>query len=477
MEKLHLIVALFAFSDLSLTAKNVVITGLSAENGFDNRQTIQDAIDTCSASGGGEVIFPADAKTYFSRTPIILKSNVLLNLPFKTTLKSIKTENGGPAVIYAKDAENVGVIGMGTIDGSGDVHMVKDFAPGRIRTLFFEGCKNARLTGVNVINASFWNIYFLRCDTVFIDSIRVVSHDNYNNDGIDIDSRNVVISNCIIDSDDDAICLKSHSRDFIVENISITNCVISSNCNFIKFGTANHGGFKNISISNCVLKKCSDSKLRKWSKKFSRFGISADICGLAGVAIEAVDGGFVEDVAISNLTMQDVQTPVFIRVGHRNKDEKKSYVNRVIISGIAAKSVSWLPNSMTATDGHTLKNITFRDCYFNMKANPSKEAAKNMLEKGVNLTPKNEYPENRMFGNLPAYGFLMRNVKSVVFENVQLSYYSDKEFRPAIYGENVEDFNMLNCRLRKAEGVDSVMVKDAIQINSKTFEDDYLSAK
>lgn len=130
MGKLHLITAFFAFAALSLTAKNVVITGLSAENGFDNRQTIQNAIDICSASGGGEVIFPAEAKTYFSRTPIILKSNVLLNLPFKTTLKAIKTENGGPAVIYAKDAENVGIIGLGTIDGSGDAHMVKDFAPG-----------------------------------------------------------------------------------------------------------------------------------------------------------------------------------------------------------------------------------------------------------------------------------------------------------------------------------------------------------
>lgn len=88
--------------------------------------------------------------------------------------------------------------------------------------------------------------------------IKIYAHTNWNNDGIDIDGKNVVVSDCIIDCDDDAVCLKSDDDKFVVENVSITNCIIASNCNPIKFGTASRVGFKNIAISNCIIRAASE---------------------------------------------------------------------------------------------------------------------------------------------------------------------------------------------------------------------------
>ena len=95
--------------------------------------------------------------------------------------------------------------------------------------------------------------------------IRIYSHTNWNNDGIDIDGKNVVVSDCVIDCDDDAVCLKSDDDKFVVENVAITNCVIASNCNPIKFGTASRAGFKNVTISNCIIRAASESNIRNWN--------------------------------------------------------------------------------------------------------------------------------------------------------------------------------------------------------------------
>jgi polygalacturonase len=62
----------------------------------------------------------------------------------------------------------------------------------------------------------------------------IVSHTNWNNDGFDIESKNVTISHCTLDTDDDAICFKSEDPNFVVENITVENCDVASNCNFIK---------------------------------------------------------------------------------------------------------------------------------------------------------------------------------------------------------------------------------------------------
>ena len=127
---------------------------------------------------------------------------------------------------------------------------------------------------------------------------------------MDIDCcRNVHVSNCTVNSPwDDGICLKSsyalgYAR--ATEMVTITNCTVTGSfeegsvidasykrfapdadvgrTGRIKFGTESNGGFKNITISNCVFDGCR------------------------GLAIETVDGGIIEGVSVTNLTMRDIK--------------------------------------------------------------------------------------------------------------------------------------------------------------------------
>ncbi len=259
-----LLPAIFAvfIATICADAKNVKVDHFkaTADGKTNNLEAIQKAIDECSATGGGEVLFSEKGGVYLSGGPIVLKNNVTLRIPRNVTLKAIAAEAVTKGFIYSRDVENIGITGGGTIDGSGGDYIVKDGAPKRCNLVLLKNSKNIRVTDITLYNGATWTLNLLQCDTVFIDGIHINAHENFNNDGIDIDAKNVVITNSIIDCDDDAICFKSHVRDYVVENVAVSNCVISSNCNFIKFGTATSGGFKNIAITNCVMKKCTDRK-------------------------------------------------------------------------------------------------------------------------------------------------------------------------------------------------------------------------
>lgn len=459
-------------------AKDILLSEAVSDEKTNNFEVIQNAIDQCSKSGGGEVVFPNNGGVYLSGGPIRLKDGVTLRIPKGATLKAIASECTTKGFIHAKNAKDIGLTGGGTIDGSGGDYIVKDAAPKRCNLVLLENSKNIRITDIVLYNGATWTLNLKQCDTVFISGIHINSHENFNNDGIDIDAKNVVITNSIIDCDDDAICFKSHSRDYIVENVAVSNCIISSNCSFIKFGTATFGGFKNITVANCALKKCSASKLRNWHKHLNKFGVTDLATGIGGISLEAVDGGFADQTTISNLVMTDVQTPIFIRVGHRNKDEQKSYIKNVIISNITATSASWITNSITCVDGHTLKNITLRDCYFNLKACTDDKSALNSLK--VEVPEKvATYPENRMFGTLlPSYGFFLRRVCNLTLDNVQMSYFGGNELRPVIYGEKVSGLRVMNCIWQKPFGsAESVILKDSEApyiFNLKEVKDSFL---
>jgi polygalacturonase len=141
-----------------------------------------------------------------------------------------------------------------------------------------------------------WVQHYLACENVNIDGITVDSRRDFvNNDGIDIDGcKNVRISNSEIISGDDAIVLKSTFNE-PCRNIVVTNCVISSNCNGFKLGTESNGGFENIIFSNSVI---YDTKL-------------------GGICLELVDGGTLDKVSVSNITMNHVGAAIFIRLGNR----------------------------------------------------------------------------------------------------------------------------------------------------------------
>ena len=158
--------------------------------------------------------------------------------------------------------------GLGTINGQGfhpNFQHGNDSkgGPRRPKIIYFMSCNNVRVQDVTLRNSAYWTQDYEKCDGVIVRGVKVYCHSNWNNDGIDIDSRNVVVSDCLIDCDDDALCLKSDT-DTPCENVTVTNCVLKSNCNAIKFGTSSYSGFKNVTITNCVIDRASEDHIRQW---------------------------------------------------------------------------------------------------------------------------------------------------------------------------------------------------------------------
>jgi polygalacturonase len=379
---------------------------------------------TLSVMKGAELIGTPDLKDYPSNTV-----SVKTRPPHRPSWPSMPSR----ALIYADGVSHISITGEGTINGNGTANAfkTKDDDPNRPKLIMFVGCRDVTVRDIHLMNSAFWMEHYFACDGVRISGITVFNHGNLNNDGIDIDSRNVIVSGCIFDTDDDGICMKSDGFD-PVENVSISNCVVGSNCNLIKMGTSSYAGFKNISISNCVLKKASISVMGKHSRKVNLPQDS--ISGQAGIALEAVDGGIIDQVVINNISMTGIQTPIFIKLGNRKFDPGQ--VNHIIISNITATSNSLIPSSITGLPGHDIDNIILRDIMLVSIGGGSKEDA------AFTEVPENAgaYPENTMFGNrLPAYGLYLRHVRNIDLQHVKFYLLSADE-RPAVYQSDVENY-------------------------------------
>jgi polygalacturonase len=194
-------------------------------------------------------------------------------------------------------------------------------------------------------------------------------------------------------------------------------------------GTGSYGGFKNISISNCVLRKASESPLHHWNDNPDHF-IPDSVSGISGIALEVVDGGIMDQVNISNITMTGVQTPIFMRLGSR-KNPTGSLKN-VIISNITATACSNMPCTISAVPGFYVENVTLRDIIINYNGGGTlADAQRKVPEK------ERDYPENRMFGwTLPAYGFYMRHAKNITLDNIRFNLLHP-DARPALWLEDV----------------------------------------
>jgi len=435
---------------LNLQAQGFNVTEYGARNdtAFNSTQGFQKAIDACHRSGGGRVLVPAGRYTIGS---IFLKSNVELHLthgavvygskhlkdyrPIEPGFESLRTNEATIQLIYAEKQQNIAITGTGQIDGRGRGFKKQpgaDEGIARPHLLRFIECQKVRVENVSLKNAACWMQHFLACTDVFIRGLHIINHANYNNDGIDIDGcKNVVISDIIVDSDDDAIVLKSTS-DRVCENVTITNSVISSHCNALKLGTESNGGFKNIAISNCVVKPSQNDTTNFYG----------ELPGISGIALEMVDGGSLQGVVISNIRIEGTTVPLFIRLGERNRPYKKGQVitNQgdlydVEISHVTAVSAGNLGCSITGTPTKNVEGIRIRDSRFVFPGGGTKEMADRNLELGKY---GKEYPEATMFGHLPAYGLYIRKVNNIVLKNVEVSSLAT-DSRPAFYLEEVED--------------------------------------
>ncbi len=459
---LLMLVAFLAAVQLFAYSVDIMALGAKGDGVTDNTAIIQKAIDDCSFKKGGVVEIPAGR--FLTRT-LFLKSDVNLHLQFgaellgSTDLESyhevfpVLKGKETPALIFARNACNIAITGLGTINGQGFHSNFQhgndsEGGPKRPKIIYFIGCKNVCVQDVTLRNSAYWTQDYEKCDGVVVRGVKVYCHSNWNNDGLDIDSRNVVVSDCYIDCDDDALCLKSDT-DVPCENVVVTNCVLKTNCNAIKFGTSSYSGFKNVSITNCVIDRASEDNIRQWYKNYPWLGTRQNTV-VSGIALESVDGGVLENVIISDISMRGVQTPIFVRLGDRKRTFTKqiSRINDVMISRIMARSESKVACSITGVPEGKVQNLTISDVTLITDAEVDKREIKEEVPEAVN-----KYPENRMFGCiLPASGFYLRHVDGITFCNIKVIT-KKRDERPMFYLDDVDDFVCQGCTFNGVEPV------------------------
>jgi polygalacturonase len=405
-------------------------------------KSIQAAIDKCAANGGGTVYLPPG--TWLSGT-IYMESYVTVLLDSGSTLLGSRNKQDYAharkpsgdsskgqsfsywSLIAGSNLQHIAIRGRGIIDGQGSAFRFKGAS--RPKGIYLEDCRDVLIEGVRMRNAGSWMQHYRNCDRLTIQGISVFNHAAYNNDGLNIDScRDVSISGCMVDSDDDAVVLKSLSLR-PCENVTIANCIISSHCNAIKMGTESGGGFRDITITNCTICSPRYSKVTYGKQR-----------GLAGLALEIVDGGTLDRIAISNITMKGINVPIFMRLGNRarqyDKEKPKPGVGtfrNVVVSNIVATGTSKIGCSITGLTSHPIENVSLSNIQLGFEGGGTrKDASKQVPEK------ETSYPESTMFGTLPAYGFYCRHVKGLKLTNVSLQTTAADQ-RHALVCEDVED--------------------------------------
>jgi polygalacturonase len=482
--------------------------GKTVDSGAVNR-----AVEAAAAAGGGTVHLPAGTYLCFS---IRLKSNVSLHLDAGATILAADPEKDRGAydppepnewdmyqdfghshwqnsLIWGIGVENVSIDGPGLIDGRGltrrsprprrplqagdtpttlggaqaarPVSPLGEDLPHSAmaglgnKAISLKLSRNVTLRDFSILNGGHFAILATGVDNLTIDNLKV----DTNRDGFDIDScRNVRISNCSVNSpNDDAIVLKSsYGLGFAraTENVTVTNCFVSGYdigslldgtykrnvkeapdkdgpTGRLKFGTESNGGFRNITISNVVFDHCR------------------------GLALETVDGGPLEDVTVSNVTMRDIVTaPIFLRLGARMRGPagaRPGVLRRVQISNVVVYDADPRYASIIAgLPGHPVEDVRLSNVRILYRGGGTRaQAALEPPERETN------YPEPSMFGELPAYGFFIRHARGVELSNVEVAFMTE-ELRPAFHLEDVRTASFRGVAAQKSADVPTFVLKN-----------------
>jgi polygalacturonase len=459
---------------------------------------INKAIEAASNAGGGRVYLGAGIYLCYS---IHLRSNVAIYLEQGAIIQAADTPMEGTtsggydaaepnapwdqyqdfghshwhnSLIWGENIHDVSILGPGLIWGKGlssggGVDTPRAEAPGvGNKSIALKNCHNVLLRDFSILKGGHFGILVTGVDNLTIDNLKI----DTNRDGIDIDCcRNVRVSNCSVNSPwDDAICPKSsfalgYAR--TTENITISNCYVTGTYELgtlldgtfkkfpkdakidrmgrIKLGTESNGGFKNITISNCIFEGC-------W-----------------GLALETVDGALLEDISVTNITMRDiVGVPLFLRLGSRMRGPKGNPVGqlrRVLISNIVCSNIdhsngiSRLPSILVGIPGHCIEDIKLSDIFVQHQGGGT-------LQQAAMQPPELEttYPDPDMFASLPALGFYLRHVRNIDMSHIEITA-MQPDHRTSFVLEDVWDANFLRIDAPQVTGAPMFSLRDVEQFN------------
>ena len=449
---------------------------------------INKAIEAASAAGGGTVRFPAGTYLSYSihlKSNIALYlepgSTILAaSVPVegRTTNAYDLAESNAHwekyqdfghnhwhnSLIWGEGLENIAILGTGLIWGQGLSRGASEQplaeVPGQgNKTIGLKNCRNVILRDFSILEAGHFALLATGVDNLTLDNLLV----DTNRDGLDIDCcRNVRVTNCSINSPwDDAICPKSSyalGYPRTTENLTIANCYVTGAYQMgtmldgtwkrwtdldksqravvnpyypkefngsIKFGTESNGGFKNITISNCVFDGCK------------------------GFALESSDGAIIEGLTFCGISMRDcTNTPLFLRLGARMRGPSGTPIG-VLRGVIMCDIISYNSDSrlggggiISGIPGHVIEDIKIHDIYLEHRGGGTGAIAALNPAEGVGDHP---YPDPDQFGDIPASGFFLRHIKNIEFTNVEVAF-SLPEARPVFWMEQIDGADFFHIK-------------------------------
>ena len=451
---------LLCIGQMQASVFNVKDYGATGDGKTLDHEAINRAIEAAVAVGGGQVVLPSG--NYLCGS-IRLKSNIDLHLTPGATIVAAPSklkaydesepfdfpeyQDGGHtyfhnSLIWADGQENVSITGRGRIDGRNltkkDTESAGNVQGGSIGTgdkaIALKLCRNILIRDITIDRGGHFAIIVTGCDRGTIDNVTI----DTNRDGIDIDCcKYLTVSNCKINTpSDDALVLKASyalKKAVACEHIAITNCVITGYkygtflngtyvpeqvnwvCGRLKLGTESNGGYRNIAVSNCTFIYSS------------------------GIALEEVDQGRMENIVISNITMNHVHHyPIYITTGCRNRGPKEvtqpSSARDIYIDNVVAQDCDSLCGIIvTGMEGVPIRNVSLSNIRLQYRGG-GKQVTKPYREQGKN------YPEPKFAGPTPGYGLYARHVDGLKLRNVEFELMRPDE-RPDIVLDDVKNYS------------------------------------
>jgi hypothetical protein len=482
-----------------------VLTCNAAEFGATGRRAesataaLQRAIDACHAKGGGTAYVPPGDYTTGTLT---LKDNVTLHLEAGATLfvSQDKAEFPGMrALIHAEDARRIAIRGRGRIDGLAryewglpeghDVEIEREQELARragvdmrrwlrrglqALTIVLVRCQDILVEDVTIENSTLWAMRLWGSNGVVVRGVTITSdlEKGANSDGIDIDgSSNVRISDCRITTGDDAIVLKSGTIDwspsgpsFPVENVTVTNCVLSTSSTAFMIGTESFSDFRHIVFSNSVVRRSNK-----------------------GFGINIQDGATVSDVRISNVTMDlhrrhwnwwgDAEVLYFV-LKKRRPESKLGAIRDVVVQGVTARA-----QGTSKILGHAerrLENLTLRDVQLVMEkeATPDKRSSAALRVEGVDRLTLRDVDIRWSQEVEPAWTSALDAARSseVTLDGLVTRQAHGGASTPAVVLQDIDGATVRNCRALPGTGL-FLSVRGTASRGIRLFGNDLTEAK
>ena len=446
--------------------------GAKADGKTLNTEAFQKAIDQANKAGGGQVVVPAG--TYVIGT-IFLKSDVELHL--ETGARLIGSGNiadyaamtwGGDGnkdrqpyhLIAAKGAKQIGITGRGVIDGNGKAFwatgkelfdLPADSIPPSPKWIMakaekvspmieLQDCEDILIEDITLTNPSGWTLHLLNSNKIAIRGIKILNNlFSPNSDGIDLTGcEDVTISDCIINTCDDAICLKTSPDGMVTRRITVTNCIIKTMCVALKLGNESWGDMSDIAFSNCVVTQSSRI-----------------------VGIYARDGGMLENIVISNI-VGDTRSPfIFNRPIHislvQRNGSKRGGIRNVLIENFLCKTDGRI--LVTAPAGDSIVNLVMRDIHliYPRIENP---------EPMVAGARSSQFSPDNLEARAAKAAFVIENVKGLVIEGARLEWPSkpvplDWQFKERIEHGGTRRFTPDYSKARETE-MDGIWLRGVV---------------